>query len=132
MNERRHPPPDAMAQFAARRAEIAAFQARLPALRTAGFEALQRLMPIAQCDTGQSQVIARFLLSLYNGDRFPFDLTDFRRLDLALFNDCMAVLAMDFSPEKEVHKYFENGGERFESLAKEWGFRDFYGDQSFR
>lgn len=24
--------------------------------------------------------------------------------------------------EKEVHKYFENGGELFESIADNWGF----------
>ena len=118
-----------MAHFAERRAVRDAFSARRPQVIAAGVEALHRLWPIAQSDTGQSSVVARFLLSLYNGDRFPFDLTDFRRLDIALFDDCMAVLAMDFSPEKEVHKYFDNGGERFERLADDWGFRDFYGEK---
>lgn len=69
--------------------------AKLPAIRLEGEAALRRLLPVAQRDTGQSSVIARFLLNLYNGDRFPFDLTDLRRLDYELFDDCLAVLKMD-------------------------------------
>ena len=103
-------------------------QARLPEIRERGITALQRLVPIAQSDNGQAGVIARFLLSLYNGDRFPFDLTDFRRLDLDLFEDCVAVLDMDFQPAQEVHRYIEDGGAVFEQLARDWGFRDFHDD----
>lgn len=98
-----------------------------PALRLEGEAALRRLLPVAQRDTGQSSVIARFLLNLYNGERFPFDLTDLRRLDFDLFEDCMAVLKMDFHPAKEVHLYFEKGGAIWEALAKEWGFKDYAG-----
>jgi hypothetical protein len=101
--------------------------AELPAIRLEGEAALRRLLPIAQRDTGQSSVVARFLLNLYNGERFPFDMTDLRRLDFELFDDCMAVLKMDFQPQKEVHRYFENGGAVWEALAKEWGFKDYAG-----
>jgi hypothetical protein len=99
--------------------------AELPAIRVKGEKALRRLLPVAQRDTGQSMVIARFLLNLYNGERFPFDMTDLRRLDFELFDDCMAVLRMDFQPQKEVHLYFENGSTIWEALAKEWGFKDY-------
>lgn len=101
--------------------------AELPAIRLEGEAALRRLLPIAQRDTGQSSVVARFLLNLYNGDRFPFDMTDLRRLDYELFDDCIAVLKMDSQPEKEVHRYFEDGGAQWEALAKDWGFKDFAG-----
>jgi hypothetical protein len=106
--------------------------AELPAIRREGERALHRLLPVAQRDTGQSMVIARFLLNLYNGERFPFDMTDLRRLDHKLFNDCMAVLKMDFQPQKEVHLYFENGGALWEALAKEWGFTDYIAGTTWR
>ncbi len=106
--------------------------AELPSIRVDGEEALRRLLPIAHRNTGQSMVIARFLLNLYNGDRFPFDMTDLRRLDFELFDDCMAVLRMDFQPQKEVHLHFENGSTIWEALAKEWGFKDYTTGTSWR
>lgn len=93
----------------------------LPEIRRAGEVALRELLPVALSDTGQSEVIARFLLGLYNGTRFPFDLSEFRRLDRELFNKCQRVLAMDFQPEKEVHQFFDDGSELFESMARTWG-----------
>lgn len=101
--------------------------ADLPTIRREGEAALRRLLPVAQRDTGQSSVVARFLMCLYNGNRFPFDLTDLRRLDTALFDDCIAVLRMDFQPVREVHCYFENGGKIWEELAEAWGFTDYAG-----
>lgn len=101
-------------------AAIRAMQQQLPAIRKAGEEALHRLLPIAQDDTGQSGKVAGFLLGLYNGPRFPYDMTNLRAVDQEVFEDCMAVLRMDSMPQKEVHEYFENGGKIFEKLAKEW------------
>lgn len=127
----RAPDPEAQermrAAMQARARERDARIAELPAIRLDGEAALRRLLPIAQRDTGQSSVVARFLLNLYNGERFPFDMTDLRRLDYELFDDCMAVLKMDFQPEKEVHRYFEDGGKKWEALAKDWGFKDYAG-----
>lgn len=101
--------------------------AKLPEIRLEGEAALRRLLPIAQRDTGQSCVIARFLLNLYNGNRFPFDNTDLRKLDYELFDDCMAVLKMDFQPVQEVHRYFDDGRAIWEALAAGWGFADYAG-----
>jgi hypothetical protein len=106
------------------RAEQAAYQQQLPEIRAAGIEALRRLMTIAQCDSGQCRRVAAFLLGLYNGERFPFDLANFRILDSVIFNDCLTVLRMDYTPEWEVHRYFENGGKLFERLARDWDIRD--------
>lgn len=111
-------------RMADRRAALDALHAELPRVRAAGIEALHRLMPVAQQDSGQSQRIARFLLGLYNGSRFPFDLTDLRGLDYELFQDCMAVLAMDYMPEMEVHRYFDDGGALFEQLASRFESRE--------
>ena len=92
---------------------------------TRGAVALERLFNLANRDSGQCLYVARFLLGLYNGTRFPFDLTDLRGLDDDLFEDCMTVLRMDARIKRqEVHWYFENGGERFEQLASDWNVQD--------
>lgn len=88
--------------------------------RAAGVPALQRLLNVALGDTGQSEVCGRFLLGLYNGSAFRFDLTDLRRLDFELHDDCLAVLRMDHAPEREVHSYFPNGDELWARLKAQW------------
>jgi len=109
------------ARFEARLAREREFnKVTLPAIRNAGEEALRELLPVALNDTGQSEVVAKFLLGIYNGKRFPFDLTEFRRLDRELFEKCQNVMAMDFQPEREAHEYFEDGGSIFESMAENW------------
>jgi hypothetical protein len=100
--------------------------ARLPAIRMEGEAALRRLLPIAQGNTGQCRYVAAFLLGLYNGTRFPFDLTNLRAVDSEIFDDCMAVLQMDSQPAKEVHTYFNDGGKIFEQLADDWQIVDRY------
>tara|TARA_Y100001933_G_scaffold264813_1_gene332781 strand:+ start:1559 stop:1927 length:369 start_codon:yes stop_codon:yes gene_type:complete len=102
------------ARLAAQRMFI---ETELPVIRQRGQAALFRLLPVALSDTGQSSVVARFLLGLYNGKRFPMDMTELRRLDRALLVDCLAVLEMDHQPEMEIHLYVENGGTLFEELA---------------
>ena len=91
------------------------------ARQDAGVAALQRLLPVAQRDTGQSGVVGRFLLGLYNGYAHPFNLTDLRRLDAGLHQDCLTVLAMDARPVREVHEYFAGGGRIWQELADNWG-----------
>lgn len=95
-------------------------QARKVAARAAGMPALRRLVEAAQNDTGQSRVCGRFLLGLYNGSAFPFNLVELRLLDQALWQDCMAVLAMDQSPRQEVHQLVENGPAIWEELKATW------------
>jgi hypothetical protein len=88
------------------------------AITEAGIPALVRLAKIAEGDTGQAATVRRFLLGLYNGYRFPFNLITLRGLDKALFDDCMAVLKLDArATRQEVHQYFDNGGELFERFA---------------
>lgn len=100
--------------------ELKQHQEQLPAVREAGIEALQRLLKVALGDTGQSGVAARFLLGLYNGSDFKFDLNELRYLDSNLVEDCLALLRMDSNPEKEVHQYIENGQEIWQGLRRAW------------
>lgn len=85
-----------------------------------GVAALYRLYEVAQGDSGQCRHVAAFLASCYNGPRFPFDLTRLRALDTGLWQDCMAVLAMDRQPLQEVHQYFEDGRDKWEAMIKRW------------
>lgn len=117
--------PEAKAAFAAMDRERTEAHRQLPAIRAAGVEALKRLLAVAQGNSGQCRYVAGFLLGLYNGNRFKVDLTDFRCLDRKIFQDCMAVLAMDYQPEKEVHCYFDDGGKIWEQLAKDWNIPDY-------
>jgi hypothetical protein len=110
--------------FEAMRRERERRLAERPAIELEGKAALERLFKVAQGDSGQCRHIAKFLLGLYNGGRFPFDLTDLRCIDTELFDDCVALLKMDAQPRQEVHRYFENGGKRFEQLAKDWNVLD--------
>lgn len=87
-------------------------------LERAGVEALQRLIPVARHHyTGQSGVVARFLLGLYNGSVWYFDLTDLRRLDAHLFDDCITLLRMDAKVrQRELHNYLIDGSTIFREL----------------
>lgn len=89
-------------------------------------EALLKLWKLAQGDHGGANVAAKFLLGLYNGSRFPFDLTELRRLDANYMTCVLKVLAMDWSPQMEVHQHLNellqrrDLGPRFEVLACDW------------
>ncbi|MCY1426092.1 hypothetical protein D9M71_419030 [compost metagenome] len=105
-------------------AELAQMLAEQKAARTqrleAGIPALDRLVAVAQRDTGQSEVCGRFLLGVYNGPFYRFDLTELRRLDNELLEDCLAVLRMDANPVKEVHRLIDDGDSVFRQLRMFW------------
>lgn len=86
--------------------------------------ALKRLWTIANGNSGQCKIVAAFLLGLYNGNRFPFDLTDFRCLDTAIVSDCFVVLALDYRNTMEVHCWLCVPGREFEQLARDWRIKD--------
>ena len=89
--------------------------------RDQGLASLRELVRIAQGNSGQCRYIARLLAGVYNGRRFPFDLTDLRAIDDELFEHALAVLRMDHAPEKEVHNYFVNGSKLWEEdIIKGW------------
>lgn len=86
--------------------------------------ALRHLWVIANGHSGQCRIIAAFLLGLYNGTRFPFDMTDFRCLDSEIFEECVTVLRMDNTPSSEVHDVLGVPGKAFEKLARDWRIAD--------
>jgi hypothetical protein len=91
--------------------------------------ALRKLWLMAQYCNGGARVCARLLLGLYNGRRFPFDLTDLRLLDEEHLDAAITVLRMDARPAMEVHELLgrhlgtRGMGARFELMACDWGFK---------
>jgi hypothetical protein len=78
-----------------------------------GVSALLRLVAGARQPTGQGHRLRRFLLGLYNGPEWPFDLTDLRNMDRDLQQDVLAVLQLDWHGGREVHNYIEDGDRLF-------------------
>jgi hypothetical protein len=76
-------------------------------------------------DTGGGSTCGKLLLGLYNGGRFPFDLTDLRRLDASRYAAARIVMDMDARRTyAEVHAILNavfadgrNVGAEFESWA---------------
>jgi hypothetical protein len=59
--------------------------------------------------SGQAKRLVRFLAGVYNGQDYPFDLTELRGLDTTLANACLDYLNYDRLGIKEVHKHLANG-----------------------
>ena len=94
-------------------------------------DALIRLWNVTQkhdAGTSGARRAALVLLGLYNGPRFPFDLTELRAVDTDILRDALAVISEDATRcQREVHSWLNvltgrvDFGERFEHLA--WKFR---------
>lgn len=98
--------------------EVVMLDERKATNHESGVRALKRLLPIACGHAHHNMIVARFLLGCHDGSRFQFDLTDFRLLDRHIFDDCLAVLKMNWSPVKEVHEHFLCGGQIWEQMAE--------------
>ncbi|HDS0959705.1 TPA: hypothetical protein QDZ28_003431 [Pseudomonas putida] len=90
-------------------------------LLESGPRALARLVPVALRETGESRVVARFLLGLHDAQAHPFALTDLRSLDIGVFEDCLCVLYLAFLNEKAFQDYLPRGQMIFNQLREYWG-----------
>lgn len=76
----------------------------------------------------EARICTSVLLGLYNGHRFPFDLTDLRLLDRLNKQAAMVTIAFDSPCKMEVHSWLDlitnqsDMGTRFEYLAFKFGF----------
>ena len=59
--------------------------------------------------TGGARRLVRFLAGVYNGQDYPFDLSELRGLDTQLANACLDYLNYDRLGAREVHKHLANG-----------------------
>lgn len=99
----------------------------LPPVDADALKALSKFFFLAwRHDHSGARVAARLLLGMYNGQRFPFDLTDLRLLEAAQLGDALTLLRFDAHIRREVHDWLNviygrgDFGERFEHLAHKW------------
>src|ERR1700735_4237275 len=71
--------------------------------------------------TGQGRRLARFLAGVYNGNDYPFDLTDLRALDIELANACIDYLNYDRLAKAEVHTHLPGGGKQMQAILHNAG-----------
>jgi len=71
--------------------------------------------------TGGARRLVKFLAGVYNGQDYPFDLTELRGLDTALANACLDYLNYDRLGIKEVHKHLSNGDTDLHRWLAEYG-----------
>jgi hypothetical protein len=80
---------------------------------------LERLLAVAARDTGQSRIVANFLLAWWNaGSCGGFDLTELWGLDLDLQRDCMQVLGFIC-----VYRHYPDDigyANQFDALVRQW------------
>jgi hypothetical protein len=81
--------------------------------------ALERLIRIARSNTGQSRIVAGFLLAWWNAEECGgFDLTDLWGVDTSIAADMLRVCAM----LAECRQYPDTlgYGKEFESIVRAW------------
>ncbi len=81
-------------------------------------QALSKVLRMALDDCGGSRVCRDFLLSLYNGNAYPFNMNGLRNLDGGLYAACITIMNIDCRPNPpfEIHNWFTNGNEIFDKL----------------
>ena len=96
---------------AGERPRMDALDRDLAAIKTRAMAALQDIEKAIDDHptTGQAKRLVRFLAGVYNGQDYPFDLTELRALDTKLANACLDYLNFDRLGIKEVHKHLANG-----------------------
>lgn len=109
-----------VAEFAPRQA---AFAAACDAAKAPAMEGLRRVVDAIRQypGTGQVRRLVAFLGGLYNGPRFPFDLTELRSLDGELASACLDVLRYDHFSQAEVHTCGVIDGDELNALLESYG-----------
>jgi hypothetical protein len=70
---------------------------------------------------GGTKRLVRFLAGVYNGQDYPFDLTELRSLETQLANACLDYLNYDRLGIDEVHVHLENRGRDLHRWLEEYG-----------
>lgn len=73
--------------------------------------------------TGGARRLVKFLAGVYNGQDYPFDLTELRGLDTALASACLDYLNYDRLGIKEVHRHLANGDVDLHRWLEEYGIQ---------
>jgi len=96
--------------IAGERPRMYALDRDLAAIKTRAMAGLQTIeKAINDHPTTCAKRLVRFLAGLYNGQDYPFDLTELRGIGTHLANACLDYLNFDRLGIKEVHKHLANG-----------------------
>jgi hypothetical protein len=89
------------------RTRLASYEVAKAAARERAIPALRVIVSAIRRNpgTGQAQRLTALLGGLYNGPRFPFDMTDLRALDTELADACIDVLNYDRYSQAEIHTW---------------------------
>lgn len=82
-------------------------------------EAIERLIDIARGDSGGSRRAAKFLLSLWDGDRFKVDLQELLYVDQEQFEDMQAVMKGLFDLNAQLYTFVSQ--ETMSPILEIWG-----------
>ncbi|HBK35741.1 hypothetical protein BIS09_10770 [Halomonas sp. R1t8] len=82
-----------------------------------GPDALQRLVQVADGDSGQSHHCRRVLLSVYNGTAWPLDPTRLRVIDRDLQAAALTLIEWSIYAFDEPHTYLNNGEQVMQRFA---------------
>jgi hypothetical protein len=107
---------------AGKRPRMDALDRDLAAIKTRAMDALQTIEKAINDHptTGGAKRLVRFLAGLYNGQDYPFDLSELRVLDTNLANACLDYLNFDRLGVAEVHKHLANGARDLHRWLEEY------------
>lgn len=83
-------------------------------------EAVKKLLPISQSDTGGSRIAALVLLSAYNSYTFQVPVAEMALLDTGNCEAAMEVIYGRAEFRIEPQELIDNGQQIFENLAEQW------------
>ena len=100
------------------------WQLRASAAQAKAAHAFERLLLLAESrNSGQIQVVAQFLASTYNGQAFPFDLFELRRVDVDISDDMLSCLDALRWAKADLYKLVPDGDRRVKSVIDDWGLK---------
>lgn len=83
-------------------------------------QAILKLAPAAQGDTGGAMAAAQVLLSAYNGNAYQLNIVDLCNLDKDHYQAALAVIRGRKELGAEPQNLIENGDQIFKELRKQW------------
>ena len=100
------------------------WQERAQKAQALAAQAYERLLRLAErSDTGQAATVARFVASTFDGQTFPFDPFDLRRLDVELGDDMLICLDALRWGKADLHKIIPDVYDRILAMCRAWNLR---------
>ena len=92
------------------------------ATQAAAAQAFDRLVGLAETrDSGQTERVARFVASVYDGEAFPIDLFMLRTSDVDISDDMLICIDALRWGKADLCKLIPDGDKRFRGMLALWG-----------